>query len=184
MVFMKNNTREKIFNVIRVIGDIVIINVAFILSFYIRLNEIFTSNIEAYFKSMPFILIFSILIFSMFDLYKDQIRKPLSDILYAFIPSSIIIILFSVSLSYFLQTYKFPRSVFLITLPLLIILMIIWRYFLIRIQKHFESPKNVVIIGSVDLADKLIKNIKNYTNDGYNIKEIINKEDFSSFKEG
>lgn len=181
---MKNNTREKIFNVIRVIGDIVIINVAFILSFYIRLNEIFTSNIEAYFKSMPFILIFSILIFSMFDLYKDQIRKPLSDILYAFIPSSIIIILFSVSLSYFLQTYKFPRSVFLITLPLLIILMIIWRYFLIRIQKHFESPKNVVIIGSVDLADKLIKNIKNYTNDGYNIKEIINKEDFSSFKEG
>src|SRR6056297_1885838 len=172
---MENKNREKIFNVIRVLGDIVVINGAFILSFYIRLNEIFSTNIEAYFKSMPFILIFSILIFSMFNLYKDQTRKPLSDILYAFIPASFVIILFSVTLSYFFQTYKFPRSVFLLTLPILIIFMIVWRYFLISIEKHYESPKKVVIIGSNNLINKLRKNIKKHTNKGYNIIDTINK---------
>src|SRR6056297_3418000 len=156
---MENKNREKIFNVIRVLGDIVVINGAFILSFYIRLNEIFSTNIEAYFKSMPFILIFSILIFSMFNLYKDQTRKPLSDILYAFIPASIIIILFSVSLTYFMQTYKFPRSVFLITLPLLIIFLIIWRFLIIVIQKRFETLKNIIIIGEDEIINKLVNNI-------------------------
>jgi len=180
---MENKNREKIFNVIRVLGDIVVINGAFILSFYIRLNEIFSTNIEAYFKSMPFILIFSILIFSMFNLYKDQTRKPLSDILYAFIPASFVIILFSVTLSYFFQTYKFPRSVFLLTLPILIIFMIVWRYFLIRIEKHYESPKKVVIIGSNNLINKLRKNIKKHTNKGYNIIDTINKDKFHSLTE-
>ena len=106
MIKLKNKNKEKLFNVIRILGDIIVINAAFVLSFYIRLDEIFTTNIEAYFRSMPFILIFSILLFSMFNLYKDQTRKPLSDILYSFIPASFVIILFSVTLSYFFQDRK------------------------------------------------------------------------------
>ena len=178
---MKNKNKETIFNIIRVIGDILLINAAFILSFYIRLNEVFTTNIEAYFSSMPFIIIFSLIIFGMFNLYKDQTRKPLSDILYAFIPASIIIILFSVSLSYFMQTYKFPRSVFLITLPLLIIFMIVWRFLIILIQKHFETPKDIIIIGEDKLIDKLVNNINTHTNDGYNITNIMSKNEFHDY---
>ena len=183
MIKLKNKNKEKLFNVIRILGDIIVINAAFVLSFYIRLDEIFTTNIEAYFRSMPFILIFSILLFSMFNLYKDQTRKPLSDILYSFIPASFVIILFSVTLSYFFQTYKFPRSVFLITLPILIIFMIIWRYLLIRLEKNYESPKGVVIIGSKELIEKLISNINRHTNNGYYIKEVINIDRFHSLSE-
>ena len=179
---MKNKNKETIFNIIRVIGDILLINAAFILSFYIRLDRIFTTNIQAYFKSMPFIIIFSLIIFSMFNLYKDQTRKPLSDILYAFIPASIIIILFSVSLSYFMQTYKFPRSVFLITLPLLIIFLIIWRFLIIVIQKHFETPKNIIIIGEDEIINKLVNNITAHTNNGYNISKIISKDEFHQYE--
>ncbi|MFW5872642.1 MAG: hypothetical protein ACOCVN_01510, partial [bacterium] len=93
-------------------------------------------------------------------LYNNQLKKNYEEILYAFIPSSIIIVLFSVSLSYFFQTYQFPRSVFLIVLPVMIPLMVVWRYFTLKLEKKFSRAEDIVVIGQGEEAIKLVNNIK------------------------
>lgn len=173
---MKGNRTEFIFTILRVIGDILVIHFSFILAFHIRFNEAYSVNLQAYYKNMPFIIIFSLIIFQLYNLYNDQTRKPLTDIFYAIVPACIIIILFSVTLSYYFQTYKFPRSVFLIVLPILFLSFIIWRYIILTIQKRFVIPKDIILIGQNISTDKLRENINKFTNNGYNIKKIISRE--------
>jgi len=180
---MKKNRTELIFTIFRLIGDILVIHFSYILAFHIRFEQIATSNINAYYRNIPFIIIFSIIIFQLYNLYTEQTRKPLSDIFYAFIPATIIITLFSVTLSYYFQTYKFPRSIFLIVLPILFIFLIIWRYFLLVIQKKFVGTMDIILIGSKISTDKLKDNIYNFTNNGFNIKKIISKESFEKLNQ-
>ena len=175
---MKKKRTELIFTILRLIGDILVIHFSYILAFHIRFEQINPLNINAYYRNMPFIIIFSIIIFQLYNLYEEQTRKPLSDIFYAFIPATIIITLFSVTLSYYFQTYKFPRSIFLIVLPILFILLIVWRYLLLVIQKKFVGTMDIILIGSKISTDKLKDNIYNFTNNGFNIKKIITKDSF------
>jgi len=175
---MKDKKKESLFNIIRLVGDVLIIHLSFIIAFHLRFEEIMINNLRAYYQNMPFIIIFSLIIFSLYNLYSNQILKPVNDNLLAFIPACIIIILFSVTVSYFFQTYQFPRSIFLIALPILIFLLILWRYLLLIVQKKFTKNKNIILIGSKKNTNKLKTNIDKYTNNGFNIKKIILNTDF------
>lgn len=179
---MKENITESLFNIIRLLGDVLIIHLSFIIAFHLRFSEIKMENLRAYYQNMPFIIIFAIVVFSLYNLYRDQTRKPVSDILHVFIPACIIIVMFSVAASYFFQTYQFPRSIFLIVLPVMIFLLISWRYLLIKIQKKFIKNKGIILIGSEKTTQKLKNTIHKYTNDGFNIKKIILKEDFEKLE--
>jgi len=166
------------FNIIRIIGDIFIIIISFSFSLYVTSGKFIIFDTDIFIDMMFPIILFSILIFNFYNLYNDQTRKPLWDILYSFIPGIFIIIIFSFILTYYYPSLNFPKRSFIYLYLILVILIIIWRYILIKVQKRFDSVKETVIIGSEQLTTKLIKNIKKHTNHGYKIIEVIDKNIF------
>ena len=165
--------KNTVFKLIRIIGDITFVNLSFVIAFYLRFFNLPMTNVSAYLEQIPYISIFTVLLFHLYSLYSNQLKKDYADIFYTFIPSSLIIIFFSVTLSYFFQTYEFPRSVFLLVLPIMITLMIGWRYLTLKIEKSFSDPDRIVIIGQGDETVKIVKNIKAGTNGGYDITDVF-----------
>ncbi len=170
-------SRRSIFKIIRLLGDILFVNISFLIAFYIRFKgDLPLQNIRVYSHLIPYITIFSLVLFYLYNLYSDHLKQNISEIIYSFFPAGFLIVLFSTSLSYFFQTYEFPRSVFLITLPLLILLMILWRVFLIVVEKHYSRTRKMVIIGTADKAEKLKNSIKSETNGSYIIEDLITRD--------
>ena len=171
------NKKDTFFKVFRIIGDIVIMNLAFLTAFYFRFLSFSVRNLSAFFEQLPYISIFTVIVMYLYNLYTNQLKKNLGDIFYSFVPSSVIIVLFSVVLSYFLQTYHFPRSVFLIVLPILFIYMVAWRYLSIKLEQKFSEPQKIVVVGKNEETCKIVKNINYGTNGGYKFEAIITQED-------
>jgi len=165
--------KKFLIKVLRIIGDIVFVNLSFLLSFYLRFQNFPRHNLSEYFRLIPFISILTIVILHFYDLYSNQLKKNMLDIFYSFIPASFIVVILSVSLSYFFQTYAVPHSVFIITVLVMIPLMILWRYISILLEKKISKPQTIVIIGEGKEVVTMLENIKTGTNGGYNLVGTI-----------
>ena len=165
--------KKFLIKVLRIIGDIVFVNLSFLLSFYLRFQNFPRHYLSEYFRLIPFISILTIVILHFYDLYSNQLKKNMLDIFYSFIPASFIVVILSVSLSYFFQTYAVPRSVFIITVLVMIPLMILWRYISILLEKKISKPQTIVIIGEGKEVVTMLENIKTGTNGGYNLVGTI-----------
>ena len=169
--------KKFLIKVFRIIGDIVFVNLSFLLSFYLRFQHFPSQNLSEYFHLIPYISILTIIILHFYDLYSNQLKKNMIDIFYSFIPASFIVVILSVFLSYFFQTYAVPRSVFLITIPVMIPVMILWRYISIILEKKISKPQKIVIIGKGEEVITMIQNIKAGTKGSYKlVGTIIEKE--------
>lgn len=170
--------RELVFRILKIGGDVFFINLSFIISFLIRyLGSIPSKNFEAYIDVAPYISILSIILIQLYGLYDNQLKKNITDIFYSFIPISFITVVFTTVLSYFIYAFAFPRTVLIITLPIMITFMMLWRYSMLLIEKAVSKPDDLVIIGNVKEIEKVINNLLKSTNGGYNIKGIIIKDD-------
>lgn len=167
-------TKELIMNSIRIIGDVFLVNLAFLIAFNFRFEGAVPKlNYLSYLKLAPYISIFSILLFQMYSLYSNQLKKKISEIFYAFIPATFIIILFTGTLAYLTHSLAFPRLVYLISLPVLFLLLISWRYLTILLESSISSQEDIIIIGRGENTAKLIKNIIYSMHTCYNIKDVI-----------
>ena len=177
------NKKEIYFKFIRMIGDVIFMNLAFLTAFYIRFSfSVPSNNFSAFLEQVPYISIFTIIILYLYNLYNNQLKKNLEETFYSLVPSTIIIVLFSIVLSYFLQTYHFPRSVFLIVLPILYIYLFLWRYISLKIEKKFSKAQRIVVIGKGKESKKIVKNIKRGTNGGYKLEAVITKTNGFDFE--
>ncbi|MFW5737119.1 MAG: hypothetical protein ACOCXB_07220 [Halanaerobium sp.] len=69
-------TRELIINSIRIIGDVIFVNLAFLLAFKLRFgNSIPAQNYNAYMDLIPYISVFAVLLFQMYNLYTNQLKR-------------------------------------------------------------------------------------------------------------
>jgi exopolysaccharide biosynthesis polyprenyl glycosylphosphotransferase len=173
--------KDVLFKSFMVIGDIVFINLSFILAFYLRyLGKIPSRNFGVYLDLVVHISLFSVIIIKLYNLYSSQLKKDLTDIFYSFIPVSFLVVISTVALSYFVYAFAFPRSVFLLVIPIMIPLMMLWRYGALLIEKHITRPLELVIIGNEKDALKVIKNIKKGTSGPYILKGVICNETINS----
>ena len=174
----RTKKREIFLRILRILGDIAVINLSFYLAFYLRFGgDIPSSNFSEYTSIIPYITIGALVVFELYNLYGDQLKKDMSEIFYALIPASIITVILSVAFSFFLRALSFPRSIFLITVVLMIPGLIIWRYFNIKIDRKFFDPQNVVIVGVEEDIAKLIQNLNNGTSGGYNLAGLVLKDE-------
>lgn len=165
--------KEKIFKMIRIIGDIIFVNLSFYIVFKLRFGEIDPNNLNAFIKVTPYISFFSIILFYMYNLYTNQLKRRMDEIIYSFIPASFIIVLFAGAITYLTQAYAFPRSVYLLSLPSLLITMIAWRYLTVVIEQKFTQTKDIIVLGKGKSTAKLIKNITHSVHRSYNIKYLL-----------
>ena len=169
--------RDIFFRTVRILGDIFVIHLSYLLAFYLRyLGNIPQRNFDEYIALIPHITIAGVVIFKLYDLYSDQLRKDISEIFYALIPASVIIVVTTIALSFFFRAEAFPRSIFLVTTIIMVPAMIIWRYINVKVEGKFIKPRNIVVVGVEEEIAKLIQNIKNGTNGGFNLAGIILRE--------
>jgi exopolysaccharide biosynthesis polyprenyl glycosylphosphotransferase len=167
-------SKELLFSLIRVIGDIIFINLSFYLAFKLNwISPITSRNYNAYIQLIPYISIFTIILFNMYGLYNNQLKRRLEEIFYTFIPATFILVLFTGSVSYLTQNLAFPRSVYLLSLPSIFIVMVCWRYASIALERLVAQKEDIIILAKGKSAAKLFKNINNSVHGNYNIKKII-----------
>ena len=152
--------KELLINTIRIIGDVIFVNLAFLLAFKLRFTgRIPSQNYTAFLNIIPYVSIFSVLLFQMYNLYSNQLKRRIDEVFYTFIPATFIIVLFTGTVTYLTHSLAFPRSVYLISFPTLFVTMVAWRYLTIALERLISKKEEIIIVGRGENTAKLIKNI-------------------------
>jgi len=158
------------------IGDIILINAALLIAYFLRFSgELPVINVKPFYQLTPFIVVFTIVIFEIFDLYKRNwkgINKDFRTILSAVF----FVFLLTNTATFWMRGFAFPRSVLFLGLVNQIVLIWLWRSFCWQFERKIYGLLNVVAIGLTDekeVVDKLLLNKGWY----FNLTKVIFTED-------
>ena len=148
---------SKYFWVIHFVGDIILLNFSFFLTYYLKFDSfVFEDNYRFLVIIFNAVWILVVLMLSLYQLRRiRRIDRILFNLFKAFIFNSLIIsaILFS------LKASQFSREQLYATYILLFFLIIFWRFFMLKIimiyRRSGYNYSNVVIIGSGGVAHQL-----------------------------
>ena len=143
---LSSNKKKNWFNILQMFGDVCLFNTAIILAFMYRFGgELPPINFKPYISIMPYITLFALIIFNFYGLY-NTINRLWSEVFASLLISNVIITVASVVMSYMTKAYSFPRSVFLLSFVLQIILLGVWRWFAMKLERRIITPKKVIIV--------------------------------------
>lgn len=169
-------TRQKndvIFLLVSVIGDLILLNAGFLAAFLIRYaGELPENNFTPYVNLTPWISTAALVLFGVYGLYSSR-RRPWFEIFYSVITANLMIFATTVIMSYFSKGYAFPRSVFLISLGLHMLVLTTWRYFLWRIGRRNLGGEGILIVGTYAEANALNAKIGKYYPGFYRVEGFI-----------
>jgi len=148
-------------NFIQMAGDILLLNLGIILAFLIRFNgQVPMINFEAYLKVLPFFSLFALFLFNFFGLYHTE-NKQWSEVSASLIVSIILQTLITIVMVYMFGKYIFPRTVFLIMPVFQLMLLGLWRWFMLNWERKNTIPKQIIIIAPYEEAVGLVKKAEN-----------------------
>ncbi|NLN86195.1 MAG: hypothetical protein GX133_01070, partial [Syntrophomonadaceae bacterium] len=107
-------------------GDVTVYVLAFYISFYLRYGwDLPQRNIEPFTFMLPWFVAVFLLLMIVYDLYSIYIK--FDDILASLICVVLIAMVINASLSFTLRQFAVPRSIFLISSILQLLLLSLWR---------------------------------------------------------
>jgi len=137
---------------VKILGDLFLINFSFYLAFLIRFHgRIPHANWQAYWTTAIWITLVAFILFYSYGLYVGG-RHQWIEIFAALVWVVVLTTLSGIALSYMLQKYAFPRSVFLLTAPLQLLLLSAWRYAVWRYSIWRQGVLTLVVVGPHDAA--------------------------------
>lgn len=172
------------------IGDISIVMLSYKLSFFLRnyfrffifsdvLPDDVYQNLTHYTLLLIIIQVLSLYFFGMYDIAeRTRVRSFIQNLLF----SVIICCLVLITIYYFLAEFDFPRSIFFVFGIIDFLLLLLFRYFVIRIFSISLAPRNVLILGTNKTAEDILRHLLN-DKKAFRIKGFISreKEDKGSF---
>ncbi|MFW6016699.1 MAG: sugar transferase, partial [bacterium] len=163
--------------VIEAIIDVLLVNIAFYLAFYIRFDFKPTLfNLRPFHNIIPYISITALIIFVSLKLFSN-LRKSIIDIIFKLFISLTMVNIISAGIAFFARGFSFPRSIFIIAFFIQFIIMSLFKYLFIKKLRSKYQQKDVLIIGNNEgtsnIAKKLLLN-KNYMD---NLKYICRNTD-------
>ena len=148
-----------LYKIIIVLLDLALINIAYILAFLIKFGSLPERNFISYLQAAPFITIAALIYFDVFGMlkfYGKTVYETVSSILFVVF----LIGVTATAITYFNQGYAFPRSILLITPVIQIILLSIWKVFLLKIRRYILGAKSAMIIGNISASSTSIDKVK------------------------
>lgn len=147
-------------NIIRLIVDLAVLNLAFIAAFHLRfLGRPPAENFNSFLALTPWISLFGVLVMDFYGLYSRD-RKSLAEQLAALIPSVALTFCAAVGLSFFGRYFAFPRTVLVLAASLHFVFLALWRGMLHRVEGRWLPAKNVLVVGDrVDECDGIAARI-------------------------
>lgn len=140
------------------LADVAVYVLAFYLSFYLRYGwDLPQRNIEPFTFMLPWFVVVFLLLMIVFDLYSIYIK--FDDILASLICVVVIAVVINASLSFTLRQFAVPRSIFLISSILQLLLLSLWRYQAWRRGVLIKNPRPALIIGYPGEIRKLMSSV-------------------------
>jgi len=171
-----------IFKLVMIIIDAVLINLGYFLAFKLKFVEIPLNNYQDYARLIPWIAVMTVVLFRIYGLY-DLKRKNFTDILFSTVLSVIMIMVFTMALTFFLRGFAFPRSVFAIGAVLQVGLVAIWKYAALLLIKRLHGVQKVIMIGSKDEALDIAQKFGDISSGWFETKYIIESDDINAISE-
>lgn len=138
---------EKYYKIAIILVDLVLINIAYILAFLVRYNWTLPSfNFEPYLVSTPFITVAALIYFDVFGLLKFY-RKTLQETAATLFKSIFILSMTTVTITYYLRGFSFPRLILAMAPVFQFILLFTWKGIVLYVRRRFSSHLKLMVIG-------------------------------------
>lgn len=154
-----------VFRLVLILVDLAIINIGYILSFILRFQgELPLYNISSYYTTWPLLTISALVLMYFYRLYGSY-RWRWMEIFAGILCVVFLQAVFGMAVSYLLGGFSFPRTVFIISPIIQLVLLSIWRRLAWNWERFLLEKRRVVVVGKLEdaghLADKLEENAGN-----------------------
>jgi exopolysaccharide biosynthesis polyprenyl glycosylphosphotransferase len=151
---------EKYYKVGIILVDLALINIAYVLAFLVRYDWTLPAfNFNAYLDSAPFITLAALIYFDLFGLLKFY-RKSFQDIAVSVFKAIFLLSITTVSITYFMQGFSFPRLILIITPLFQIILLFMWKGFVLLAKKLVTDDLKLMVIGERSELGSIINKVE------------------------
>ncbi len=174
---------------LRIVGDILCLNVGFIVSYWVRFNlGIFkviygVPNIKQYFRVLPILTLILLFIMRSYKLYSFKSRLSIIDEFFVIIKSVSVAIFLFMAGTFLYREFLFSRSMLLISWVVLVIFLSVWRFVvnrvLISMRNKGGGTRNLIIAGDGPMVTRLINHISDDPHWDYRVKGVlsVNKDE-------
>ena len=137
----------KYYKIAIILVDLALIHAAYILAFLVRYDWTLPAfNFEPYVASTPFITIAALIYFDAFGLLKFY-RKTLQATAVTLLKSIFILSITTVTITYYLRGFSFPRLILAIAPIFQFILLFVWKGIVLYVRRRFSSDLRLMVIG-------------------------------------
>lgn len=157
------------------LGDIIFLNLGFILAFYVRYAKLPEANFPAYLRIAPWVTICFILLLKIYDLYAKRI-KPKDEMLFSLNISLFLTLMFTIILSFMLRAFEFPRTVVFISFVFQFILLSLWRMYIANWDRKLFGAKDLIIIGESREVESFLRKLQSDSDNIYKPVAILLSE--------
>ncbi|WCK54284.1 sugar transferase [Aneurinibacillus sp. Ricciae_BoGa-3] len=197
---MPGDYRMRFYKVILALFDIFLVNIGFIVSFWVKFvwseeensapfkvklfgTLIPQNNLDPYIHLIPWISAVAFIIFYMFDLYSNWRRKSLTHLLSAIFLSIISLSLITMAITFWYRGFAFPRSVLIVAAAVQVFAFAISRTSIWYFAKRFYGKRQVVIIDAelengLNLVEKFLRHAVGW----FIVKDFILLNDWKTSK--
>ncbi|MBI4744677.1 MAG: sugar transferase [Actinobacteria bacterium] len=162
---------------INVLIDIILVNLGIIASFLIRYQgNLPPFNFQAYTNLAVVITAIQIITLYIYDLYDLEEVKTNWDILNTVLKAVTFGFLLIVFVTFFYRFFSFPRTVLFLSWFLNILIITLWHIAAVRILKIKWPLRRVLIIGTDESCQKILKELNSREQFGYKVIGLIDRD--------
>lgn len=165
-----------ILQMLNIAGGLLLVNLSYIMAYYLRfLGTPPVENFRPYLLVAPFLTAGALFFLSVYGMHTNA-KKSLSEIIPSVICIVFLISVTTIALSYFFGKFAFPRTVFLLSAAIQLILLSLWFSITRRFERTAHGTRRVILIGEHKTSEAVAERIERESQGLYRVNGIIAPE--------
>lgn len=162
--------------------DALIINLSIILAYLIRFKfSLPEFNFKPYTDMFIWITMGGLFFLNSFRLYSVSARTRWDDQFYSIVFTVVLTLMLSISLTYISANYAFPRTVFVLSGFIQVVLLLTWRYFLWQYTKKRLGVERAIVVGGSLESFEIIEKINKFSDNHLEFVGFITQEKIDTY---
>ncbi|MEW6182036.1 MAG: sugar transferase [Bacillota bacterium] len=164
-------------------GDMVVLNLALIMAFYLRFaGSQPSSNYEALVSTLPWVSLTALMLFAGLGLYEQQLGG-LVPVMRALLPAVLITGLATAAIAFWIRGFAFPRSVLLFGVLGQFCGLLVWRGICWHAARVIHGQRQLLVIGSEETACPFLEKLLDLPRGLFRIQGVVAPWDMATLKE-
>jgi len=172
----KMDYREsKLLKIGEMLADVVLLNLGYYLTFMLRYEfNPSARNLNAFIDIIPYISLIALIFFSIFSISITS-RRNFEETVYSVGISLVLIDIAAMAVAFFFRSFAFPRSVFVMGFFIQLLLLLIWKWFIIKLGSLLLRDKDILVLADQKEAELIIKKLLMDRKSPYHIKYVCHE---------